>query len=135
MLAALGQGYLLVREHALHRWSLRCLIGQTTPSRITALHVQTDAPTPLVENRKVRIDDGIAAGKRPFPSIIEQVLDICILLTQVLLPFILDSCKVALVGYKPIGPPYLAVRHGVNVAGKPIHPFNCTRFTGWISRQ
>lgn len=124
-----------MRQHALHRWSLRRLIGQATPSRITVLHVQTDASTPLVENQKVRIDDGIAAGKRPFPSIIEQVLDICILLTQVLLPFILDSCKVALVGYKPIGPPYLAVRHGVNVAGKPIHPFNCTRFTGWISRQ
>jgi hypothetical protein len=43
MIAVLGQGYLLVREHALHGWSLRRLIGQTPPSRITVLHVQTDA--------------------------------------------------------------------------------------------
>ena len=70
-IAVLGQGYLLVREYALHGWSLRRLIGQTTPGRITVLHVQTDASTPLVEDEKVRIDDGIAARKRPFSSIIE----------------------------------------------------------------
>src|ERR1700674_3484294 len=97
MIAVLGQGYLLMREHALHGWSPRRLIGQTTPGRITVRHVQTDAPAPLVENQKVRIDDGIAVTKRPFSSIIEQALDIGILLTQVLLPFILDSRKVALV--------------------------------------
>jgi hypothetical protein len=85
------------------------LIGQTTPGRIAALHVETDASTPLVENEKIGIDDGIAAGKRPFSSIIEQVFNICILLAQVLLPFGLDNRKVALVGYEPVGPPYLAV--------------------------
>src|SRR5882724_12433871 len=113
MIAVLGQNDLLVREHALHRRSLRRFIGQTTPSRIMVLHVKTDACTPLVENEEVRIDDGISASKRPFSSIIEQLLDIGVLLPQVLLPLGLHNGKVAFVGYEPIGPPYLTKRHRV----------------------
>lgn len=123
-----------MRERALDCWSLNRSIGQTTPSRITALHVQTDASSPLVENQQVWVDNGIATGKRPFSSIVEQVLNICILLAQVLPALHLDDCKVTLIGDEPIGAPYLAVRHGVNIAGKPIHPFDCTRLTGWIKR-
>src|SRR5450755_1563771 len=102
---ALRQGYLLLRKRALHGRSLTRSIGQTAPGRIAVLHVQACASTPLVEHQKVRIDDGIAAGKRPFASIIEQALDILILLTKVLLTLVLDGGKVALVGHEPIGPP------------------------------
>ncbi|HLX18039.1 MAG TPA: hypothetical protein VKS24_22850 [Bradyrhizobium sp.] len=89
----------------------------------------------MVENQKVGIDDGIAARKRPFPSIIKQLLNIGVLLAQVLLPLGLDNRKVAFLGHKTIGPPHLTVRHGVNVAGKPIHPFYGARFTRRIGRQ
>src|SRR5262249_40490604 len=59
----------------------------------------------------------------------KKVFNIRVLFSNVVPAFALNDGVVAFIGDEAIGAPDLTVRHGMDIAGEPVHPLDSAGFT------